>query len=43
MATAVKRMRKFLNDPEQLVKEALAGLEAAHPTCSATTARRRSW
>ena len=30
MATAVKRMRKFVNDPEQLVKEALTGLEAAH-------------
>jgi phosphoenolpyruvate---glycerone phosphotransferase subunit DhaK len=30
MATAVKRMRKFVNDPEQLVKEALVGLEAAH-------------
>src|ERR1700736_3210239 len=30
MATVVKHMRKFLNDPEQLVKEALVGLEAAH-------------
>jgi phosphoenolpyruvate---glycerone phosphotransferase subunit DhaK len=30
MATAVRRMRKFANDPEQLVKEALVGVEAAH-------------
>jgi dihydroxyacetone kinase-like protein len=30
MATVVKHMRKFLNDPDQLVKEALVGLEAAH-------------
>jgi dihydroxyacetone kinase-like protein len=30
MATAVRRMRKFVNDPEQLVKEALVGVEAAH-------------
>jgi phosphoenolpyruvate---glycerone phosphotransferase subunit DhaK len=30
MATVVTRMRKFLNDPEQLVKEALVGVEAAH-------------
>src|SRR3979490_316702 len=30
MATAVQRMRKFLNDPERVVKESLAGLAAAH-------------
>ena len=30
MATVVHRMRKFLNDPEQVVKESLAGLAAAH-------------
>jgi dihydroxyacetone kinase-like protein len=30
MATVVKHMRKFLNDPDQLVKEALVGLEGAH-------------
>jgi phosphoenolpyruvate---glycerone phosphotransferase subunit DhaK len=28
--TGVQRMRKFLNDPSQLVKESLAGLAAAH-------------
>src|ERR1700730_4395027 len=30
MATVVHRMRKFLNDPERVVKESLAGLAAAH-------------
>jgi dihydroxyacetone kinase-like protein len=30
MATVVNRMRKFLNDPEQVVKESLVGLAAAH-------------
>jgi dihydroxyacetone kinase-like protein len=30
MATVVHRMRKFLNDPERIVKESLAGLAAAH-------------
>ena len=30
MATVVQRMRKFLNDPEQIVKESLVGLAAAH-------------
>jgi dihydroxyacetone kinase-like protein len=30
MATAIQTMRKFLNDPEQAGKEALAGLAAAH-------------
>src|SRR5262245_13747725 len=30
MATVMHRMRKFLNDPEQLVKESLRGLAAAH-------------
>ena len=30
MATATQTMRKFLNDPEQAGKEALAGLAAAH-------------
>src|SRR6266550_8657832 len=30
MATAVRRMRKFLNDPARVVKESLAGLAAAH-------------
>ncbi len=30
MATATQSMRKFLNDPEQAGKEALAGLAAAH-------------
>ena len=30
MATAVHRMRKFLNDPEQIVKESLVGLASAH-------------
>src|SRR6266699_6831489 len=30
MATVVHRMRKFLNDPEQIVAESLAGLAAAH-------------
>src|SRR3979411_503788 len=30
MATVVQRMRKFLNDPEQVVKESLVGLAAAH-------------
>src|SRR5437879_5129280 len=30
MATAVQRMRKFLNDPERVVKESLAGLAGAH-------------
>ena len=31
MATVVTPMRKFLNDPEQLVKESLAGLVASQP------------
>ena len=30
MATTVRQMRKFLNDPEQLVAESLTGLAAAH-------------
>src|SRR3954467_9215012 len=30
MATATQSMRKFLNDPERVVKESLAGLAAAH-------------
>src|SRR5215210_3691827 len=30
MATATQSMRKLLNDPEQVVKESLAGLAAAH-------------
>src|SRR5438552_15856376 len=31
MAIETKKMRKFLNDPAQIVKESLAGLAAAHP------------
>jgi len=31
MAIETRKMRKFLNDPAQLVKESLAGLAAAHP------------
>src|ERR687884_1033824 len=31
MATAVNRMRKFLNEPEDVVKESLQGVAAAHP------------
>jgi dihydroxyacetone kinase-like protein len=31
MATAVNRMRKFLNEPEDVVKESLRGVAAAHP------------
>ena len=31
MATVVTPMRKFLNDPEQVVKESLAGLAASQP------------
>ena len=31
MAVETNQMRKFLNDPAQLVKESLAGLAAAHP------------
>ncbi|MDX6513930.1 MAG: phosphoenolpyruvate---glycerone phosphotransferase subunit DhaK, partial [Gaiellaceae bacterium] len=30
MATATQTMKKFINDPASLVKESLAGLEAAH-------------
>src|SRR3954453_1362297 len=30
MATATQSMRKFLNDPERVVKDSLAGLAAAH-------------
>src|SRR3954451_17114203 len=30
MATATQSMSKFLNDPERVVKESLAGLAAAH-------------
>ena len=30
MATTVRQMRKFLNNPEQVVAESLAGLAAAH-------------
>jgi dihydroxyacetone kinase-like protein len=30
MATVIGQMRKFINDPEQVVKESLAGLAAAH-------------
>src|SRR4051812_24148565 len=30
MATVTQSMRKFLNDPERVVKESLAGLAAAH-------------
>jgi dihydroxyacetone kinase-like protein len=31
MATVITRMRKFINEPNQVVKESLAGLAAAHP------------
>jgi dihydroxyacetone kinase-like protein len=31
MAVGTNQMRKFLNDPSQLVKESLAGMAAAHP------------
>src|ERR1700682_1426420 len=31
MAVETNQMRKFLNDPAQLVKESLAGLAGAHP------------
>src|SRR5437868_14536003 len=31
MAIETRKMRKFLNDPAQLVKESIAGLAAAHP------------
>src|SRR2546428_1706095 len=31
MAIETRKMRKFLNDPAQVVKESLAGLAAAHP------------
>src|SRR5438876_227255 len=31
MAIDTRKMRKFLNDPAQVVKESLAGLAAAHP------------
>jgi dihydroxyacetone kinase-like protein len=31
MATVMHRMRKFLNQPDQVVKESLVGLAAAHP------------
>src|ERR1700752_3746014 len=31
MATVITRMRKFINEPDQVVKESLAGLAAAHP------------
>ena len=31
MAVETNQMRKFLNDPAQVVKESLAGLAAAHP------------
>src|ERR1700716_189620 len=31
MAVGTNLMRKFLNDPAQLVKESLAGMAAAHP------------
>jgi phosphoenolpyruvate---glycerone phosphotransferase subunit DhaK len=31
MATAVRRMRKIINEPDQVVKQSLAGLAAAHP------------
>jgi dihydroxyacetone kinase-like protein len=31
MAVETRKMRKFLNDPSQIVKESLAGLAAAHP------------
>ena len=31
MAVETRKMRKFLNDPSQVVKESLAGLAAAHP------------
>src|SRR5579872_1239376 len=31
MAVETNQMRKFLNDPAQLVKESLAGVAAAHP------------
>jgi phosphoenolpyruvate---glycerone phosphotransferase subunit DhaK len=31
MATATRRMRKIINEPDQVVKESLAGLAAAHP------------
>ncbi len=31
MAVGTNQMRKFLNDPSQVVKESLAGMAAAHP------------
>src|SRR5947208_15590609 len=31
MAIETRKMRKFLNDPAQVVKESLVGLAAAHP------------
>ena len=31
MATVISRMRKFINDPENVVKDSLAGLAAAEP------------
>jgi dihydroxyacetone kinase-like protein len=31
MAVGTNQMRKFLNDPAQIVKESLAGMAAAHP------------
>src|SRR3984893_1346423 len=31
MATVITSMRKFINEPEQIVKESLAGLAAAEP------------
>jgi dihydroxyacetone kinase-like protein len=30
MATAIRRMRKIINEPDQVVKQSLAGLAAAH-------------
>ena len=31
MATATRRMRKIINEPDQVVKESLAGLAASVP------------
>ena len=44
MATATQTMRKLLNDPEQVVKESLVGLAAAHgDILRGRLRRRRSW
>src|SRR5438128_1621111 len=41
MAIETRKMRKFLNDPSQVVKESLAGLAAAHPDLIRYNAGRR--